>query len=108
MRIRKSPTIFLPCRLAGRHDGIVTVETSPDSMSTVPAVIIRNLTRQFRVSSWKKETITAVDNVSLEVQPGEVYGLIGPNGSGKSTTMKVLLGLLRPTSGQCAIFGRDS
>jgi ABC-2 type transport system ATP-binding protein len=52
--------------------------------------------------------LTAVDNVSLEVQAGEVYGLIGPNGSGKSTTMKVLLGLLRPTSGDCAIFGRDS
>ena len=77
-------------------------------MSSPPAVIIRDLTRQFRVSSWKKETITAVDNVSLEVQAGEVYGLIGPNGSGKSTTMKMLLGLLRPTSGQCAIFGRDS
>ncbi len=73
-----------------------------------PAVLIRNLTRQFKVSSFKKETLTAVDDVSLEVQAGEVYGLIGPNGSGKSTTMKVLLGLLRPTSGQCAIFGRDS
>jgi ABC-2 type transport system ATP-binding protein len=77
-------------------------------MSDVPAVIIRNLTRQFRVSSWRREVLTAVRDVSLEVQPGEVYGLIGPNGSGKSTTMKVLLGLLRPTSGQCAIFGRDS
>jgi len=75
---------------------------------SVPAVVIQNLTRQFRVSSFKKEMLTAVDQVSLEVQPGEVYGLIGPNGSGKSTTMKVLLGLLRPTSGQCAIFGRDS
>lgn len=77
-------------------------------MSQPPAVSIRNLTRQFRVSSFKRELLTAVDNVSLEVQAGEVYGLIGPNGSGKSTTMKVLLGLLRPTEGQCAIFGRDS
>jgi ABC-2 type transport system ATP-binding protein len=85
-----------------------SLETFQVSMSTVPAVIIRNLTRQFRISAWKKETITAVDDVSLEVSPGEVYGLIGPNGSGKSTTMKMLLGLLRPTSGQCAIFGRDS
>lgn len=74
----------------------------------VPAVSIRNLTRQFRVSSFKKDTLTAVDSVSLEVQAGEVYGLIGPNGSGKSTTMKMLLGLLRPTAGECAIFGRDS
>ncbi|HEX2751263.1 MAG TPA: ABC transporter ATP-binding protein [Verrucomicrobiales bacterium] len=77
-------------------------------MSAPPAVAISNLTRKFRVSSFKKDTLTAVDNVSLEVQAGEVYGLIGPNGSGKSTTMKVLLGLLRPTEGQCAIFGRDS
>ena len=75
---------------------------------SVPAVSIQNLTRQFRVSSFKKEMLTAVDDVSLEVQAGEVYGLIGPNGSGKSTTMKVLLGLLRPTQGKCAIFGRDS
>lgn len=75
---------------------------------SVPAVSIQNLTRQFRVSNFKKETLTAVDNVSLEVPAGAVYGLIGPNGSGKSTTMKVLLGLLRPTSGKCAIFGRDS
>jgi ABC-2 type transport system ATP-binding protein len=66
------------------------------------------LTREFRVSSFRREVLKAVDDVSLEVQPGEVYGLIGPNGSGKSTTMKVLLGLLRPTAGQCAIFGRDS
>lgn len=77
-------------------------------MSPPPAVSIRSLTRQFRVSSFKKNTLTAVDNVSLEVSPGEIYGLIGPNGSGKSTTMKALLGLLRPTAGQCAIFGRDS
>ena len=77
-------------------------------MSVPPAVAISNLTRKFRVSSFKKDMLTAVDNVSLEVQAGEVYGLIGPNGSGKSTTMKVLLGLLRPTEGQCAIFGRDS
>lgn len=77
-------------------------------MSAPAAVTIRNLTRQFRVSSFRRETLTAVDNISLEVQPGEVYGLIGPNGSGKSTTMKMLLGLLRPTAGTCAIFGRDS
>ena len=52
--------------------------------------------------------MTAVDDVSFEIAPGQIYGLIGPNGSGKSTTMKVLLGLLRATQGSCAIFGRDS
>jgi ABC-2 type transport system ATP-binding protein len=52
--------------------------------------------------------LRAVDGVSIRIMPGEVYGLIGPNGSGKSTTMKALLGLVAPTAGQCAIFGKDS
>jgi len=46
--------------------------------------------------------------VSFQVAEGEVYGLIGPNGSGKSTTMKALLGLVRPTLGKCSLFGKDS
>lgn len=43
----------------------------------------------------------------MEVSPGQVYGLLGPNGSGKSTTLKVVLGLVSPTAGHAAIFGRD-
>lgn len=50
---------------------------------------------------------TAVKNLSFKVEPGEIYGLLGPNGSGKSTTMKMLLGLLRPTSGAAQIAGHD-
>ena len=73
-----------------------------------PAVEIKSLTKVFRLPSLTHQTVTAVRDLSIEVAQGEVYGLIGPNGSGKSTTMKVLLGLLRPTSGSCAIFGRDS
>jgi ABC-2 type transport system ATP-binding protein len=75
---------------------------------TVPAVRIRNLTKVFRTRTVRRQFIVAVKELSLEVQPGEIYGLIGPNGSGKSTTMKVLLGLLKPTAGTAAIFGRDS
>ncbi|MFD0893165.1 ABC transporter ATP-binding protein [Luteolibacter ambystomatis] len=59
-------------------------------------------------TSFRRAPLRAVDRVSLVIQPGEVYGLIGPNGSGKSTTMKALLGLVAPTSGRCAIFGKDS
>jgi ABC-2 type transport system ATP-binding protein len=44
----------------------------------------------------------------MEIEAGQVYGLIGPNGSGKSTLMKALLGLLRPTEGSCSIFGIPS
>jgi ABC-2 type transport system ATP-binding protein len=50
----------------------------------------------------------AVKNLSLSVQPGEVYGLLGPNGCGKSTTLKILLGLVTPNSGHALIFGKDS
>lgn len=76
-------------------------------MESVPAVEIRDLVKDFK-TSLRREPLRAVDHVSLVIQPGEVYGLIGPNGSGKSTTMKALLGLAVPTSGQCAIFGKDS
>ena len=49
--------------------------------------------------------ITALDGVSLRVEPGQVFGLLGPNGAGKTTTVKILLGLTRPTEGRAALFG---
>ena len=73
-----------------------------------PAVRIQQLTKVFKVPSLKRQRVTAVRDLSLEVAPGEIYGLIGPNGSGKSTTMKVLLGLIAPTTGTTAVFGQDS
>ena len=72
-----------------------------------PAVEIRNLVKEFRPTG-RKEPLRAVDDVSLKIAAGEVYGLIGPNGSGKSTTMTALLGLVQPDSGTCRIFGNDS
>lgn len=75
--------------------------------SSVPAVEIRNLVKEFR-PGWRRAPLRAVDDVSITIEAGTVYGLIGPNGSGKSTTMKALLGLVAPTSGNCAIFGNDS
>ncbi|MEI6656599.1 MAG: ABC transporter ATP-binding protein [Verrucomicrobiota bacterium] len=63
--------------------------------------------KDFKIS-FRRQPLRAVDDVSLRIMPGEVYGLIGPNGSGKSTTMKALLGLVAPTAGRCAIFGKDS
>jgi len=50
---------------------------------------------------------TAVEDLSLEIAPGEVMGFLGPNGSGKTTTIRLLMGLLRPTSGHAEILGRD-
>jgi ABC-2 type transport system ATP-binding protein len=63
-----------------------------------PAVTIENLVKRYGA-------VTAVDDVSLEVAPGTVFGLVGPNGSGKSTTIRVLLGYLAPTSGQALVLG---
>ena len=51
------------------------------------------------------DSILAVDSLSLHVKSGEVYGLLGPNGAGKTTTLRMILGLLEPTSGDAAIFG---
>jgi ABC-2 type transport system ATP-binding protein len=75
-------------------------------MST-PAVQIDNLTKVFPVP-LRRQRVTAVRNLSFEVHPGEVYGLLGPNGSGKSTTLKILLGLVPPNHGRAMIFGQDS
>lgn len=74
---------------------------------TTPAVRIENLTKIFPVP-LRRQRITAVRNISFEVRPGEVYGLLGPNGSGKSTTLKILLGLVTPNQGRAMIFGQDS
>ncbi|MDF1754173.1 MAG: ABC transporter ATP-binding protein [Verrucomicrobiales bacterium] len=82
-----------------------------------PAVEVKNLTKVFQTGSpganvFKKgiagSYVVAVDNLSFQVNSGEVYGLIGPNGSGKSTTMKVVLGLMSPTEGSAKVFGLDS
>jgi ABC-2 type transport system ATP-binding protein len=53
------------------------------------------------------DTVTAVDSVSLEIAPGEVFGLLGPNGAGKTTTLRVLTTLLRAASGSAVVAGYD-
>lgn len=74
---------------------------------TEPAISIRNLSKTFPVP-FRRQRVQALKNLSLDVQPGQVYGLLGPNGSGKSTTMKIVLGLVTPSAGSTHIFGRPS
>lgn len=54
---------------------------------------------------WLRPTVKAVDGLSFEIRRGEVFGLLGPNGSGKSTTIKMILGLLKPSAGEVKLFG---
>jgi len=65
-----------------------------------PAVHIQNLVKRFG-------DFVAVDNVTLDVAPGEIFGFLGPNGAGKSTTIRILCGLLPPTSGDASVGGFD-
>ncbi|MDZ7744535.1 MAG: ABC transporter ATP-binding protein [Candidatus Saccharibacteria bacterium] len=69
-------------------------------MSKSTIIEVRGLTKKF-------DKFKALDNLNLTVEQGQVHGFLGPNGSGKSTTIRVLLGLLRKTSGTATLFGQD-
>jgi ABC-2 type transport system ATP-binding protein len=70
-----------------------------------PVVIAQQLTRVFK-DFWMRDYARAVNGVSFEIREREVFGLLGPNGSGKSTTIKMILGLLRPSGGRVSVFGK--
>ncbi len=69
-----------------------------------PVIETQGLCKTFR-DFWRRPTVAAVRGLDLTVTAGEVFGLLGPNGSGKSTTIKMALGLLRPTAGTIRLFG---
>jgi ABC-2 type transport system ATP-binding protein len=64
------------------------------------------LTKDFPVGFWRKRPYRALDRLTLDVQPGEVFGFLGPNGAGKTTTLKLLVQLVFPTSGRAELLGR--
>jgi ABC-2 type transport system ATP-binding protein len=74
----------------------------------MPAIRIENLCKTYRGAWKKKSRVNAVQNVSLEVKEGEIFGFLGPNGAGKTTTILLALDLLRPTSGSASIFDRPA
>jgi len=69
-------------------------------MDLAPSISTQSLTRRFG-------ELIAVDGVNLRVAPGQFFGFLGPNGAGKSTTIKMLTGLLAPSSGRIEILGLD-
>lgn len=69
-----------------------------------PVIRTENLTKHYGGRVAK----VALDGLSLEVRPGEIFGYLGPNGAGKTTTIRILMDLIRPTSGSAAIFGLDT
>ncbi|MCB9206293.1 MAG: ABC transporter ATP-binding protein [Ignavibacteriales bacterium] len=71
------------------------------------SVQVENLTKIFKAKVSGKNGITALDNVTLAIEKGTIFGLLGPNGAGKTTLIKILLGLVFPTSGSAKILDND-
>lgn len=67
----------------------------------------RNLSKTYR-DFWGRQKVQALKALDLEIRRGEIFGLLGPNGSGKTTTIKLILGLLFPTSGRALVFDKDA
>lgn len=88
---------LLPEERRRRHDAITVRPRRLDG--AVTAIAVRNLTKRFG-------DFVAVDDVSVRVERAEIFGFLGSNGCGKTTTMKMLTGLLEPTSGTAEIFGQ--
>lgn len=78
---------------------------APGEASGRAVVGCQQLTKTFK-DFWMRDRARAVDRLDMVINEHEVFGLLGPNGSGKSTTIKLILGLLKPTSGRVAVFGK--
>lgn len=72
-----------------------------------PAIEILGLTKDYPVGFWRKRMRRSLDNLTLQIEEGEVFGFLGPNGAGKTTTLKLLMGLIFPTAGEARIRGRS-
>jgi len=75
-------------------------------MTDGPPIRATALAKTYRLGFWFHKKVQALRGLDLLVEPGQVYGLLGPNGAGKSTTIKILMDLVRPSSGEAQLFGR--
>src|SRR5712664_1034361 len=66
---------------------------------------VENLTKSFR--DLRRGQVLAVDHISFDAKPGEIFGLLGPNGAGKTTTLRILCTVLKPTAGRAPVAGFD-
>src|SRR3984957_3200426 len=72
-----------------------------------PAIEIERVTKDYPVGFWRKKMRRSLDHLTLQVEEGESFGFLGPNGAGKTTTMKLLMGLIFPTSGTARVRGHS-
>jgi ABC-2 type transport system ATP-binding protein len=72
-----------------------------------PAIEIQGLTKDYPLGFWHQRRRRSLDNLTLQVEEGEVFGFLGPNGAGKTTTLKLLMRLIYPTAGTARIGGRS-
>ncbi len=88
---------------------VVSAPAAASSQNTSSEVVIetRNLSKVYR-DFWGRQKVKALKSLDLEVRQGEIFGLLGPNGSGKSTTIKLILGLLFPTTGDALVYGKKA
>ena len=92
---------LVPFRCGFTHailEGIPTSATRKQSLIDQPAIAAKNLTKHYG-------DVRAVDGINLSVQRGEIYGFLGRNGAGKTTAIRMMLGLIRPTSGEVEVLG---
>ncbi len=82
-------------------------QASSTATSREAVVETRSLSKVYR-DFWGRQKVRALKALDLEIYRGEIFGLLGPNGSGKTTTIKLILGLLFPTTGKALVFGKDA